>query len=153
MWDAVTSCMASACESNCSKVFCKKKKKIFRSSSNLRHWVVKKILMQCYKLTYIVFWLFLGCCSVSRNLKSPYFCSVFSFGFPTLHHSLHIHCITQYYAKQGIFWKPGKTSKFRPIQFTIWIWTNFNENEAKKKKKKKWRKKIQDGRFFKMAVF
>ena len=23
-----------------------------------------------------------------------------------------IHCITQYYAQQGIFWKPGKTSKF-----------------------------------------
>ena len=30
-----------------------------------------------------------------------------------------IHCITQYYAKQGIFWKPGKTSKFRPIHSTI----------------------------------
>ena len=30
-----------------------------------------------------------------------------------------IHCITQYYAQQGIFWKPGKTSNFRPIHSTI----------------------------------
>ena len=29
-----------------------------------------------------------------------------------------VHCITQYYAQQGIFWKPGKTSKFRPIHST-----------------------------------
>ena len=27
-----------------------------------------------------------------------------------------------------------KTSKFRPIHFTIQIWTDFHENEAKKKK-------------------
>ena len=44
-----------------------------------------------------------------------------------------LHCITLYYAQQGIFWKQGKTSKFRPIHSTIQIWTNFHENEAKKK--------------------
>ena len=30
-----------------------------------------------------------------------------------------IHCITQYYAYQGIFWKPGKISKFQLIRSTI----------------------------------
>ena len=41
-----------------------------------------------------------------------------------------IHCITQYYAYQGIFWKPEKTSKFQPIQ-NMKFWTDFYENEAK----------------------
>ena len=44
----------------------------------------------------------------------------------------YIHCITFYYAYQENCWKPGKTSKLRPIQSTIQIWTDFNENEAKK---------------------
>jgi hypothetical protein len=43
-----------------------------------------------------------------------------------------VHCITLYYAHQEISWKPGKTSKFRPIYSTIQIWTDFNKNEAKK---------------------
>ena len=41
--------------------------------------------------------------------------------------------------------------KFRPIHSTIQIWTDFHKNEAKKKFFLK--KKIQNGRFFKMAVF
>ena len=45
------------------------------------------------------------------------------FGLPThllyLNVVYELHCITQYYAYQGIFWKPGKTSKFQPIHFTI----------------------------------
>ena len=53
-----------------------------------------------------------------------------------------LHCITQYYAYQGIFWKPGKTSKFEIIFIGM-----------KKKKKKKLKKKIQNGRFSKMAIF
>ena len=43
-------------------------------------------------------------------------------------------------------------SKFRPIQFTIRICTDFHENEAKKKIFFL-KKKIQNGRFFKMAIF
>ena len=27
---------------------------------------------------------------------------------------IYLHCITQYYAQQGVFWKPGKTSNFDP---------------------------------------
>ena len=46
-----------------------------------------------------------------------------------------------------------KTSKFGPIHSTIQIWTDFHENEAKTKKKKTLKKKIQNGQFFKMAVF
>ena len=54
-----------------------------------------------------------------------------------------VHCITQYYAYQGIFWKPEKTSKFQPIHSTMKIWTDFHENKAKKnlfflKKNPKW---------------
>ena len=63
-----------------------------------------------------------------------------------------IHCITLYYAHQEISWKPGKTSKFRLIHSTIQIWTDFHKNEAKKKIFFL-KKKIQNGRFFKMAVF
>ena len=33
--------------------------------------------------------------------------------------SKELHCITQYYTHQGIFRKPGKTSKFWPIHSTI----------------------------------
>ena len=66
--------------------------------------------------------------SVNACLKSPLF--------------LNIHCITLYYAQQEISWKPGKTSKFRPIHSTIQIWTDFHKNEAKKfffeEKNSKW---------------
>ena len=62
----------------------------------------------------------------------------------------YVHCITFYYAQQEISWKPGKMSKFQLIHSTIQIWTDYHENEAKKKKLKK---KIQNGRFFKIAVF
>ena len=37
----------------------------------------------------------------------------------------YLHCITFYYAYQENCWKPGKTSKLRPIQSTIQIWTDF----------------------------
>ena len=60
-------------------------------------------------------------------------------------------CITVYYAYQEISWKPGKMSKFRPIHYTIQIWTDFPKNEAKRKYFFL-KKKIQNGRFFKMAV-
>ena len=63
----------------------------------------------------------------------------------------YVHCITLYYAQQEISWKPGKTSKFRPLHSTIQIWTDFHENEAKKNFFLK--KKIQNGRFFKIAIF
>ena len=46
---------------------------------------------------------------------------------------MYIYTITFYYSYQENCWKPGKTSKLRPIQSTIQIWTDFNENEAKKK--------------------
>ena len=39
--------------------------------------------------------------------------------FISVVYKVHIHCITQYYANQGIFRKPGKTSKYRPIHSTI----------------------------------
>ena len=41
-----------------------------------------------------------------------------------------LHCITFYYAQREISWRPGKTSKFRPIHSTIQIWTYFHESEA-----------------------
>ena len=67
----------------------------------------------------------------------------------------HVHCITFYYAYQGICWKPGKTSKFWPIQSTIQICTDFHENEAKnfffKKKNSKW-SIFQNGRFSKSPI-
>ena len=49
-----------------------------------------------------------------------------------------------------------KTSKFRPIHFTIQIWTDFHENEAKKKfffgeKNSKW-PIFQNGRFSKSPI-
>ena len=51
--------------------------------------------------------------------------------------------------------KPVKTSKFRPIHFTIQIWTDFNENEAKKiffkKKNSKW-PIFQNSRFSKWHI-
>ena len=43
-------------------------------------------------------------------------------------------------------------SKFWAIHSIIQIWTDFHENEANKYTKKIWRKEIQNGRFFKMAV-
>ena len=61
----------------------------------------------------------------------------------TIFSHIYLHCITIYYAQQEISWKPGKTSKFGPIQSTIRIWTDFHESEEKN----------QNGRFFKMAVF
>jgi hypothetical protein len=60
-----------------------------------------------------------------------------------------LHCITQYYAYQGIFWKPEKTSKFQPIHST-----DFHENEEKKKKKIEKKSKMavfQKWPFFKIA--
>ena len=51
----------------------------------------------------------------------------------TIEMTKHIHCITQYYAYQGIFWKPEKTSKFQPIHSTMKIWNDFHENKEKKK--------------------
>ena len=47
-----------------------------------------------------------------------------------------LHCITFYYAQREISWRPGKTSKFRPIHSTIQIWTYFfllhsHENKSK----------------------
>ena len=62
-----------------------------------------------------------------------------------------IHCITQYYAQQGIFWKPGKTSKFRPIHSTTIILANFHGHEAKKNIF--FRKKNQNGRLKKSSSF
>ena len=60
-----------------------------------------------------------------------------------------------YYAQQEISWKPGKTSKFRPIHSTIQIWTDFHENEAKKKKFEEKNSKwpiFQNGRFSKSPI-
>ena len=65
--------------------------------------------------------------------------------------SFQVHCITFNYAQQENCWKPRKTSKFGPIQSTIQIWTDFHENETKKNFFLI--KKIQNGRFFKIAVF
>jgi hypothetical protein len=60
-------------------------------------------------------------------------------------HDAHlVHSITQYYALQGFFWKPGKTSKFWPIHSTIQIWTDFVW-EWSKKKFFFLKKKIQNG--------
>ena len=67
---------------------------------------------------------------------------------------MYVHCITFYYAWQEICWKPGKTSKFRPIHSTIQIWTDFHENEAKKiflKKKKFKMADFSKSPFFKIA--
>ena len=66
-----------------------------------------------------------------------------------------IHCITLFHAQHGICWKPGKTSKCRPIHSTIQIWTDFHENEAKKKiiflEKKSKMAVFQKWPFFKIA--
>ena len=65
-----------------------------------------------------------------------------------------LHCITQYYAYQGIFWKQEKTSKFQPIHSTMKIWTDFHENKAKKNfffEKKSKMAVFQKWPFFKIA--
>jgi len=55
---------------------------------------------------------------------------------------------------QGIFWKPGKSSKFQRINSTILIWTDFHGNEAKNNIFGKKKIKTADSKkteFFQMA--
>ena len=59
----------------------------------------------------------IACSWDNQNVNNCYLKKGFQILLSLLH--IHIHCITQYYAYQGIFWKPEKTSKFQPIHSTM----------------------------------
>ena len=99
---------------------------------------------KCMYCMYSLFYSFLIYLSNMLSLLNVFYVSAKELSLQILH------CITQYYAYQGIFWKPEKTSKFQSIHSTMKIWTDFHENKANFFF---FWKKIQNGRFSKMAIF
>ena len=91
---------------------------------------------KCMYCMYSLFYSFLIYLSNMLSLLNVFYVSAKELSLQILH------CITQYYAYQGIFWKPGKTSKFEIIF-----------RGKKKKKKKKWKKKNPKWPFFKNGHF